>query len=135
MSSDSDLIQFSSNLTIDKIQSWSTTDDSSTNLDQFNLTVEIPAAPTVLDDLIGIGSITNPYGSRGLTTLAWSLDGINWYPQNAIIFYYNTVSAGYYWKMFVTMACSDDDITFMFDTQYTDGSQTVYLQFAVDNPI
>jgi hypothetical protein len=126
-------VQFSSEFTIDKIQSWSSTTDASEGL-AAHYTFTIPADSILPDLAAGTGSITNPYGRRGLPTVTWSIDQVNWYPTGGQILYYNGTFASYFTQIAVYLVTTDSQITFVVTTGYT-SSQQVYVQFAVDNPI
>jgi hypothetical protein len=127
-----DLVNFSSLSNIDKIQSWSTTTDSSTGLSS-GYSFTIPANPTPASLISGTGSIANPYGHKGLPHLIWSIDNTNWYAMGSQILYYNGGLAQYVTKVAVSMSVSASTLWFIATTGYT-SSQLIYIQFAVDNP-
>lgn len=124
--------QFASDFNIDKIQSWSTqTDSSSDLLSGYHIT--IPADPSIPAVVAGTGTITNPYGKRGLPNITWSLDKVNWYPNGGQIIYFNSDHFLYMTQVAAYIACSDTTITFVVFTGYT-APQTLYFQLAIDNP-
>jgi hypothetical protein len=124
--------QFGSDFVIDKIQSWSTPSDASPGL-LAGYKITVPADPSIPTVVAGAGSITNPYGKRGLPTVTWSIDQTNWYPNGGQILYYNAANAEYITQVASYITCSDTTITFVIYTGYT-AAQTVYFQLAIDNP-
>ena len=132
MSVDLTKLQFDSSEAVDKIAVYSTSTDASTGaLPHYKAT--IPAAVSPPNSTIYTGTVSNPYGKRGLLTISWSLDTTNWYPENVPIYYFNTANNVYAWRMLVFGGCSDSTIYFGFNTQ-SDTSTLVYLQFAMDIP-
>lgn len=133
MSVNTDLTYFFSGAPIDKIQSWSNTTDSSPGL-LVGYRFSIPANPSPGSGLqAGTGSTANPYGKRGLPHLSWSIDQVNWYSTGAQIIYFNSSLQGYVTQIAMYLVCSDSTLTFVAITGYT-LPQTIYIQFAVDNP-
>jgi hypothetical protein len=124
--------QFSSDFTIDKVQAWSTTTDSSTGL-AVGLKTTIPACTTLPTPQLGTGAITNPFGVRGLPQLVWSIDQTNWYPTGAQIIYFNATYQEYITQVSCYLTCSDSQIIFNIYTGYT-AAQTVYFQLGIDSP-
>ena len=125
--------QFGSDFAIDKIQSWSTQTDASSGL-QPGYSVGVPVCTSIPAPQSGTGTISNPYGRRGLPNLTWSLDKVNWYPNGGQILYFNSDHQEYITQVALYATCSDSTITIVVTTGYT-SPQTVYLQLAVDNPI
>lgn len=126
-----DQVQFSSEFNVDKIQTWSSAVDSSGIGAGFHLTVPANTSlPTLLE---ATGSLSNPYGKKGLPTITWSLDQQNWYPTGGQIIYFDPVHAQYTTQVAVYMAVTNSLITFVVTTGLN-APQTIYLQFAVDNP-
>jgi hypothetical protein len=124
-------LNFYSGDTTDKIAVYSLTDDSSGIGKAANM--DIPAADSPDSPQVFIASLDNPYGKKCLMTLSWSVDNVNFYPQNTPIYYYNATFAGYYWRALGFGGCSDDKIYFGCTTSY-DSAQTIYFQFALDSP-
>jgi len=126
-------LQFYSEDVTDKIAVYSTNDDSSGSGIGIkgSMTAVAPASPA--DIATTIATIPNPYGKRCLMTLSWSLDGVNYFPQNQPAYYYNATFASYFWQALGFGGCSDSTIYFGTDSQFT-SNQTVYFIFALDSP-
>jgi len=125
-------VQFSSTYIVDKIAMYSTKEDGQGYTSNGNIT--IPAASGLPFADVDYITIANPYGRKCLITLSWSLDGINYYPQNVPIFYFNVAHNSYYWRALSFGGCSDSTLVLGITTQYDVGPQTIYLQFALDSP-
>ena len=134
MSIDPSKVQFSTLDQVDKIAMYSSTTDSSGGGIGIGAQATIAAATApVFNPTVYMFNIPNPYGKRCLMTLSWSPDGVNYYPQNVPVFYFNATDLSYYWKALGFGGCSDSTIYFGVTTQYT-SSQTIYFQFALDSP-
>lgn len=128
-----DKIAYTNVFPSDKVAMYSTTTDSSGSGIGIggSMTAVAPSSASVTQTTIA--SLANPYGRKCLMTLSWSLDKLNWYPQNMPIFYFNSTDKSYYWQALAFGGCSDDTIYFGVDSQYT-SDQTIYFQFALDSP-
>lgn len=124
-------INYTSYFNADKIAVYSSKTDSSGIGADGVLTV-LPASPP--DFNVSFAQIPNPYGHRCLPTMSWSLDGINYYPVNVPIFYFNTTNQEYEWQALGFMGCSDTFITICCTTQFGT-TQSMHVQFALDSPI
>lgn len=116
---------------IDKIAAYSTQFDSYPTSVGVGYSYSIPSNYEQVN--YTLETIPNPYGSALLTNLSWSVDSADYYDQDCQLWYYNSTLQQLTLQMGVSCGCSDDTIYFFFQTQYT-GTQTVYLQFAVDSP-
>jgi hypothetical protein len=130
MTADPTKINFYSGFPIDKITAYSSTTGSSPSSVPVNISYSIAGDPT--NGVFVIESIANPYGKKCLTNLSWSVDGINYYDQDAQLQYYNASQHLNLTQMQVQCGCSDANIYFSFTSFYT-STQTVYLQFAIDS--
>lgn len=122
--------QFSTTYEVDKIALYSTTTDGQGYTSGASITVGAAALPSTT---VFTGSVANPYGKKCLPTLCWSLDGVNFYPQNVPIFYFNATYASYFWRALAFMGCSDSTLYVGVTSQYG-SSQTIYIQLALDSP-
>lgn len=69
-------------------------------------------------------SITNPYGQKAFITLAWSVDGTNYYPAQA----YTAITAPYTVNGWV-----DDTTIYIYIENYSGGTVTFYIKYALDS--
>lgn len=131
---DDSKLAFYSGYPIDKIFAYTIIADSfpSGTLTK-NLSATIPAGLSLPDETTFVATLPNPYGKRGLVTLSWSFDGINYVPQNTQIQYFNNTFASFLTQMTCAGGCDDNLITILATTAYT-APQTIYFQFAVDTP-
>lgn len=77
-------------------------------------------------------TIPNPIGKKAFITMKWSIDGVNYYPQKAILYNPgNPVPAG---KRPATVGCciDDDEIQFFF-THYSLNALTFRIKYVLDN--
>ena len=70
-------------------------------------------------------TVANPYGVKALTTLAWSVDGTNYYPANA------TISVNYVTQYTANGSCSASNVHIYLENN-TGGAITFYIKFALD---
>lgn len=131
MSVDPTKTQFSTETNVDKIAAYSTQFDSDPSSVGIGLNYSIPGSGSFLPTYT-VETIPNPYGKKCLTNLSWSIDGFNYYDQDAQLVYYNGSEQQQLLQMSVSCGCSDSTIYFAFQSEYT-SNQTVYLQFAIDN--
>jgi hypothetical protein len=131
MSVDPTKTQFASEYNVDKIAAYSTITDSSPSSVGIGLNYSIPGSGSFFPTYT-LESIPNPYGKKCLTNLSWSIDGASFYDQDAQLPYYNSSSMEQLVQMGVQCGCSNSEIYFFFQSSYT-STQTVYLQFAIDN--
>lgn len=68
--------------------------------------------------------ITNPYGIKAFITLAWSIDGTNYYPAQA----YTSPTAPYTANGWV-----DANKIYIYMENYSGGTVTFYVKFALDS--
>jgi hypothetical protein len=122
--------QFASGWDIDKIPAYSTPTDSYPASVGIGLSYSIPGG--LYPGTYTLKSIPNPYGTKCLTNLGWSLDGIAFYDQDDISQYYNSTNRELLLQMQVSCGCSNSTIYFSFLSAYT-STQTVYIQFAIDS--
>lgn len=78
--SDIDLLAFLANGTVDRIISTFEGNTTTHNVGAATLSGGVYLPKT--DNL----RIANPFGKRGLMTMVWSVDGVNFYPQRPKIF-------------------------------------------------
>lgn len=123
--------QFSTTYEVDKIALYSTKEDGQGYT--ANGSIAVGPANSLPFAEIYYASIANPYGRKCLFTLSWSVDNINYYPQNVPLFYFNGSYNSYFWQALAFGGCSDELVYVAVTTQYT-AAQTVYLQFALDSP-
>lgn len=123
--------QFISTHQVDKVALYSTMEDGLGYTARGTLAVGTPADPVFGG--VYWASVANPYGRKCLMTLSWSVDGVNFYPQNVPLFYYNATHLAYYWQALGFGGCSDSLVYLACTTQYT-ADQTMYVQFALDSP-
>lgn len=69
-------------------------------------------------------SITNPYGKKAFITLAWSVDGTNYYPAQA----YTAITAPY-----TVNAWVDASTIYIYMENYSAGTVTFYIKYALDS--
>ena len=70
-------------------------------------------------------TVANPYGAKAFITLAWSVDGTNYYPANA------TISTNYVTQYTANGSCSDSTV-YIYLENNTGGSITFYIKFVLD---
>lgn len=116
---------------IDKIAAYSSQTDSFPNSVGFGISYSIPGSGSAFPTYT-LKSITNPYGKKCLPNLSWSVDGVDFYDQDAELFYFNGGAMAAYTQMGVQCGCSDSTIYFFFQSSFT-SNQTVYIQFAIDS--
>ena len=131
MSTIPDDVLFTTETNVDKIAAYSTQTDSYPTSVGVGYSYSIPGSST-FTPAYTMESIPNPYGKKWLTNLSWSGDGASFYDQDAILPYYNVANQSQFTQMGVTCGCSNSTIYFFFQSSYT-STQTVYLQFAIDN--
>lgn len=124
-------VQFASSLNADKIAAYSTNVDSSPSSVGIGYSYSIPGSSTFTPTYT-TESIPNPYGKKCYPNLSWSVDGVNYYDQDAQLPYYNSANKEQFTQMGVSCGCSNSTIYFVFQSSYT-STQTVYIQFAIDN--
>ena len=81
---------------------------------------------------VSVGTLPNPYGTKLLPTMTWSLDGTNFYTANTPIFYYNAIHAVFAWQCLGFMGCDENYIYFGATSQY-ESDQIMYVNFALDS--
>lgn len=125
-----DKVRYTTYFNADKVAVYSTKDSSSGIGAGGSLSVTAGVPP---NNSVVYASIPNPYGRKGLMTMSWSLDNVNYYPANVPIFYYNATFASYLWQALGFMGCSDSLIYICCTTAFG-SAQTMYVQFAMDSP-
>lgn len=127
-------IQFTTLYDVDKIPVYSTVADGQGLSANGSLAVGpvIGAASTTTS--VYVATVANPYGRKCLPTMSWSIDGVNYYPVNVPIFYFNPTYQEYLWQALGFVGCSDSTIYICASTQYDVGPQTMHVQFALDSP-
>lgn len=71
-------------------------------------------------------TVTNSYGSKAFITLAWSLDGSNYYPMQS------TVSINYVTQYTANGWCSDSTV-YIYLENNTAGTLTFYIKYVLDS--
>lgn len=116
---------------IDKIAAYSTATDSSPNSVSNGISYSIPGSGGITPTYT-LQSIPNPYGKKCLPNLSWSVDGVDYYDQDAELFYFNNSLNSALVQMGVQCGCSDSTIYFFFQSSFT-SNQTVHIQFSIDS--
>lgn len=134
MSLDPTKAQFTTTLAVDKIPVYSTKTDGQGFGGNASMSVGVVQGNANVTTTIYIATLVNPYGKRCLVTFSWSLDGVNYYPQNIPIYYFNATYQEFLWQALGFGGCSDSTVYFCCSTQYDVAPQTMYLQIALDSP-
>lgn len=71
-------------------------------------------------------TVTNPYGQKAFITLAWSIDGTNYYPMQA------TVSSNYVTQYTANGSCSASTV-YIYMENNTGSTLTFYIKFVLDS--
>lgn len=124
-----DKVRYTSYFRADKIAVYSTQTESSGIGIRGTLYVY---AGNPVSSQVSVATIANPYGTKLLPTMTWSLDGTNFYSANTPIFYYNATYMTFAWQCIGFMGCSDDLIYIGATSQY-ESDQLMYVNFALDS--
>jgi len=82
-----------------------------------------PLTYSVADSTTPTQTVTNPLGAKCFVTLAWSVDGSNYYPAQAIVSPSNPYTAN---------GWADATTVYIYMENFSGSTQTFYIKYALD---